>query len=308
MLDIGRASGVGVGSEFTAANAEKGQPVILRVTESGRDRAFFGKRSQSGRGQGCARHGFRTFQVGSGRAGGAACVDVAGEFYRAGNSWPRRRQLRRRASRLVSDPAEEPWTHVLGWDGMNWTLQQAGAASPTVLGGQLTADALKKNLPAGAKLWANLPPPKELAVKLSPGGAASAVQPAKDLAAADYALTGTLTPDGPAYAWYHKNELAAGPPSGAQASGAKDHSPGCSATSQYPVRSNWVDMTGLADLDKGSAALIKYASLLAKVHGWLDLANSPTDASSGDYYTLTMVPAAGGTHGRSDSRRARATN
>jgi hypothetical protein len=27
------------------------------------------------------------------------------------------------------------------------------------------------------------------------------------------------------------------------------------------------------------------------VHGWLDLADSPADASSGDYYTLTMVPA-----------------
>jgi hypothetical protein len=190
---------------------------------------------------------------------------------------------------LVSDPAEEAWTHVLCWDGSNWTLQQAGAPAPTTLGPQLTADALKQHLPAGAKLWANLPPPKELAAKLAPVDPSSAVQTTPDLKGADYALTGTLTADGPAYAWYHKNELAAGPP----ASDAHDHSPGCSATSQYPVRSNWVDLTGLADLENAGLALGRYSSLLAKVHGWLDLANSPADASTGDYYTLTMIPAAG---------------
>jgi hypothetical protein len=190
---------------------------------------------------------------------------------------------------FVSDPAEEPWTHILSWDGKNWTLQKAGEPSPAVLGPQLTSDLLKQHLPASAKLWANLPPPRELAAKLAPADPASAVQLAPEIAGADYALTGTLTADGPAYAWYHKNELAAGPP----ASAAADHSPGCSATSQYPVRTDWVDMTGLADLDRGVTSLGKYASLLAKVHGWLDLANSPADASSADYYTLTMVPATG---------------
>jgi hypothetical protein len=52
-------------------------------------------------------------------------------------------------------------------------------------------------------------------------------------------------------------------------------------------------MTGLADLENGVASLTKYASLLAKVHGWLELANSPADASTGDYYTLAMVPVSG---------------
>ncbi len=192
---------------------------------------------------------------------------------------------------FVSDPAEEPWTHVLCWDGKNWTLQKAGAPSPTILGPQLTAEALKHNLSAGAKLWVNLPPPRELATKLALGDPTSAVQMATDLTGADYALTGTLTPDGPAYAWYHKSEIAAGPPS----STAAPHSPGCSATSQYPVRTDWVDMTGLADLDKATTSLGKYASLLAKVHGWLDLANSPADASAGDYYKLAMLPVTGAT-------------
>ncbi len=42
------------------------------------------------------------------------------------------------------------------------------------LGAPLTADAIKKNLPAGAKLWVNLPPSKELAAKLTPAGTDSA--------------------------------------------------------------------------------------------------------------------------------------
>ena len=48
-------------------------------------------------------------------------------------------------------------------------------------------------------------------------------------------------------------------------------------------------------VDEGGAALNKYASLLAKVHGWLELADSPADASAANYYTLAMVPASGET-------------
>jgi hypothetical protein len=150
---------------------------------------------------------------------------------------------------------------------------------------------LKQHLPASAKLWVNLPPPRELAARLAPADRNSAVETAPDLAGAHYALTGVLTADGPAYAWFHKSELAAGPP----ASGAANHSPGCSATSQYPVRSDWVTIAGASDLDQGGAALNKYASLLAKVHGWLELADSPADASTANYYTLAMVPASGET-------------
>jgi hypothetical protein len=293
MLDVGRASGVGVGSEFTASGANNSQTVTVRVTDlDGIARSSASVVSPAG-----AKVAPGTvFELSKWVPAEQAALHVW--------AWPAsfsEQQILAAAEAITSsgvalviDAAEEPWTHVLVWDGKSWTLQQAGAASPTILGPQLTADALKKNLPAGAKLWANLPPSKELWAKIAPSSATSAVQPAKDLAGADYALTGTLTPDGPAYAWYRKNELAAGPPTGALASGVKDHSPGCSATSQYPVRSDWADMTGLTDLDKASAALNKYAMLLAKVHGWLDLANSPTDASSGGYYTLTMLPATGG--------------
>lgn len=288
-LDIGRVSGVGVGSEFTATTPDgKGQPVVLRVAEL----------------EGIARS---TATVVSPAGAKVAPGDVfeltkwvpAEQAALHVYLWPANfseQQILNVAdaitasgATIVSDPADEPWTHVLCWDGKNWTLQQAGAPSPTILGEQLTDDVLKQHLPTGARLWPNLPPPKELSAKLALGDPQSAVAKASDLASADYALAGTMTADGPAYAWYHKGELAAGPPAAA----TRDHSPGCSATSQYPVRSDWVDMTGLADLDKAVTSLNKYASLLGKVHGWLELANSPADASSGDYYRLAMVPAVG---------------
>jgi len=285
-LDIGRVSGVGVGSEFTAASPDsKGQTVKLRVTDL----------------QGIARSSASVISPAGAKVAAGEVFELT-KWIPAEQAplhiwlWPSNLSIQQVVAAgeiiassgvsLVSDPAEQAWTHVLCWDGSNWTLQQAGAPAPTLLGPQLTADALKQHLPGGAKLWANLPPPKELAAKLAPGDPSSAVQTAADLKGADYALTGTLTADGPAYAWYHKSELAAGPPS----SNAHDHSPGCSATSPYPVRSNWVDLTGLADLDTGVTSLNKYSSLLGKVHGWLDLANSPADASTGNYYTLTMVP------------------
>ncbi len=288
-LDIGRVSGVGVGSEFTATSPDsKGQTVMLRLAEL----------------EGMARSSATVIGPPGAKVAPGDVFELT-KWIPAEQAplhiwlWPSNLSIQDVVNAadtisssgvaLVSDPAEEVWTHVLCWDGKNWTLQQAGAAAPTILGAQLTADALKQHLPAGAKLWANLPPPKQLASRLVPTDPASAVKIAADMAGAEYALTGTATADGPAYAWFHKKELSAGPP----ASVAHDHSPGCSTTSQYPVRSDWVDMTGLADLDEGVTSLNKYASLLAKIHGWLDLASSPADASTGNYYTLMMVPATG---------------
>jgi hypothetical protein len=148
---------------------------------------------------------------------------------------------------------------------------------------------LKPHLPAGARLWVNLPPSRELAATLLRGDSNSAVQSAAGLADAHYALTGALTANGPAYAWFNKGALAAGSP----ASGRPDHSPGCSPTSPYPVRSDWVAAGGADTLEEGGAALSTLVSRLAKVHGWLELAGSPAGASTSDYYSLALVPASG---------------
>jgi hypothetical protein len=117
------------------------------------------------------------------------------------------------------------------------------------------------------------------------------VQTTTGLANAHYALTGVLTPNGPAYAWFHKSELVSGPAPG----GRNDHSPGCSSGSQYPIRSDWVATGNAGILQASATALNTSASLLAKVHGWLELANSPTGTSSLGYYSLALFSASGET-------------
>ncbi|MGB7134620.1 MAG: hypothetical protein WBD46_05005, partial [Acidobacteriaceae bacterium] len=299
MLDVGRVASVGPGSEFSSATANAGgQKILLRV------RALEGiARSQ------------------------AEVVSPAGALVRPGDifemtkwspaesapllvwHWPAnlsQEQIAAAAEQVqamrvasVSDPADEPWTHMLGWDGTNWLLQAAGAGDFVVLGPTLTAKALAQ-VPAGAKVWVNLPPSKELAAQLTPADAHSAVQDANDLASAHYALTGVLTASGPAYAWFHKNELAAGPPT----AGAANHSPGCSATSSYPVRSDWVAMKDASGVAKASGTLNHDATQLAKVHGWLELANSPADGSTGEYYSLELVSGSGAAIGGDQPARA----
>jgi Caspase domain len=288
-LDIGRVSGLGVGSEFTAMVPNvAGQKTVLRITNL----------------NGLARS---SAQIVSPAGAKVAAGDVfeMSKWVPADNPplrvwlWPSNltedqilaaaSQVQASGASLVSDPAEQQWTHILGWDGKQWTLQKAGAPVPVPLGAPLTAEAIRKNLPSDAKLWANLPPSQGLAEKLKPADADSAVQFAASLAAAQYALAGVLTPNGPAYAWYHKSELAAGPPS----PNAPPHSPGCSATSQYPVRTDWVSVSTADTIDPASAKLSNYASLLAKVNGWLQLANSPADASPDEYYSLALIPSTG---------------
>jgi hypothetical protein len=285
-LDIGRASGLGVGSEFTATIANSAGPnVLLRITSL----------------DGLARSSAEIVSPAGAKVSPGDLFELS-KWIPADNPpllvwlWPSNlsedqidaaaAQVQASGAALVSDPAEQQWTHVLSWDGTNWTLQQAGSAAQVTLGAPLTADAIKKNLPAGAKLWVNLPPSQELAAKLKPTGSDSAVQLAGKMSLAHYALTGVLTADGPAYAWYHKSELAAGPPS----PNAPPHSPGCSATSQYPVRTDWVPVGNASAVDAAGNKLNHYSSLLAKVQGWLELANSPADASTDEFYSLTLLP------------------
>jgi hypothetical protein len=129
-----------------------------------------------------------------------------------------------------------------------------------------------------------------VADKLSLHDPQSAVQTAKDFAGANYLLTGVLTENGPAYAWFHKSEFAAGP----RANLKKDHSPGCSSDSPYPVRTDW---TLLDDAAQGEALIKKlndYAQRLGKVHGWLTLQDSANGEAAGGYYSLALVHASDG--------------
>ena len=176
-------------------------------------------------------------------------------------------QIRASGIETVADPAEQPWTYILLWNSDDWILQRAGEKDVIELGWTLTAAALKQHLPAGAKLWANIPPSQELGGKLdlrNPGGK---VQGVSDATLADYVLTGTLTPDGPAWAWYHKVDFDKGSPN----RNAPKHNPGCSSMSDYPVRTRWVPIPDLVGLRDAAGKLNDDAARLAKLAEWLHL-------------------------------------
>jgi hypothetical protein len=290
-LDIGRVSGIGIGSEFVSAKSnEKGQTVRLRVAAlQGITRSSTYVISPSGakvapgeifelaKWNPVESAPLRVWHWPSNLSQGKILAAVA--------------EIKAAGATSVADPAEESWTHILCWDGANWTLQEPGAASLVSLGAPLRAKAIRQHLPAGARLWANLPPSKELVAKLIVDEGNNNVQTTTGLANAHYALTGVLTPNGPAYAWFHKSELVSGPAPG----GRNDHSPGCSSGSQYPIRSDWVATGNAGILQASATALNTSASLLAKVHGWLELANSPTGTSSLGYYSLALFSASGET-------------
>ena len=151
----------------------------------------------------------------------------------------------------ISDPAEEPYTDVLSWNGTAWTLRHTAPDSPAPsghfffsfekkksgpasLGAQISVDALKSHLAPKAKLWVDLPASHELADNLKLGDASSEAQATNALADANYVLAGSMVKGDASYTWIHKNEFASLP----HISAAPDHSPGCSATSPYPVRSD----------------------------------------------------------------------
>jgi hypothetical protein len=161
-----------------------------------------------------------------------------------------------------------------------WILHRIAETSTKHLGSALTAESLKRELRPNARLWANLPPPRELSAKLALKAAGSLVQGVDNMKDADYILAGTLTARGPQWAWYHKVEFALGPHEV-----IKDHSPGCSTHSPYPVSSDWAAVSEPASLPGASSKLNEYAARLAKINGWLNLPGDQS-ASESNYYKL----------------------
>jgi hypothetical protein len=207
-------------------------------------------------------------------------------------------ELRASGVNLVSDPVEQQWNYILDWDGKNWILHRwqnsnsqksegSGAANigAIVLGPTLSRTALQTKLPVDAVLWPNMPPSKELATRLSATGLVDSIRKANSIHEADYVLAGAVSKKGPMYTWIHREEFLNGPP----VTISKNHSPGCSETSPYPVRTEWVDAPDGENVANVSDSLSQTAARLAKVHGWLELSNSPAHASSNNYYRLQFV-------------------
>ncbi len=301
-LDIGTVSGIGPGSEFTAITTKAGAaPIKLRIDKAlgvARSSATIispaGAKVQIGDVFELTRlipgqlNALRFF-IGPANLSTADILAAVSQVKAAGVA-------------TISDPAEEAYTDVLSWNGSAWTLRHTDGPAPSThsffsferkkngpmnLGAQLSADAIKSHLAPTAKLWVDLPASKELASSLQLGDANSEAQPATALADASYVLAGTMVKGAPGYTWFHKNEFATVP----HPSPAPDHSPGCSATSPYPVRSDWVAVADGATTPAAAATLNTYSTRLAKVHGWLQLANNPVaGASESNYYKLVFVP------------------
>ena len=161
-----------------------------------------------------------------------------------------------------------------------WVVHRIVEPSTKRLGSMLTAESLKRELKPNARLWANLPPPQELSAKLALKGQGSLVQGVANMKDADYILAGTLTANGPRWAWYHKAEFALGPHEV-----TKDHSPGCSTHSPYPVSSDWAALPSPASLPDASSRLNEYAARLSKINGWLNLSGDQS-ASESNFYKL----------------------
>ena len=186
----------------------------------------------------------------------------------------------------VEDPVEQEWTDMLLWNGTTWILQHAGADTSTAVGSNLTAEILKRYVVGSdAKVWVNFPPSRELAGAIKLDAPDSAVEGVTDISNASYILVGALNRNGLSWAWLHKSEFLKGPLNKT----ATSHSAGCSDTSRYPVRTDWVGISVSNAAADAAATLNIYASRLAKLHGWLDLAASPTGASSENYYGLAFV-------------------
>jgi hypothetical protein len=284
MLDAGRLAGIGPGSTFVSfGEQDKSKQVELKVTAL----------------QGVARSKASVVAPANARV-------VPGQVFELDKwvptpsdplhfwTWPAGLkqadllasldEVRASGVAVVNDPAEQAWTHIVSWDGTNWNLQRTGDSKIVALGPKLAAAVLKKSVPAGAKVWINLPPSQELVATLTLHDENSMVQGVDNVEGSDYVLAGSISESGPAWAWYHKAEFQKGPPDAS----AAPHSPGCSTTSNYPVRTDWVTIADAASVAEGADKLNEYATRLAKLAGWIRLPSSP-DTSGDDFYRLGFL-------------------
>jgi len=297
VLDVGPAADVGPGSEFTSINSSSGVKTVLRVTDAlslARSNAVVVSPANAKvkptdlfeltKWMPAPRPEVK-FYAGPGNLS-LAQIQVAAAV------------LKDSKLALVNDPSANAWTHIITWNGSAWAVQakkaqaagklDARKAPPVVtLGETLTAEALKKNVPASATVWFNPPLPSEMISGLLTDKD-SAAQPTSKADEALYVAAGVQNAKGLAYAWYERGDYEADvqTPAG--------YGAGCSPNSPYPLRTEWVSMSlqGLGDPDAPvptTASLLNDAAVkLAKLNGWLKLQSAVTGAQ--DFpYTLTLV-------------------
>jgi hypothetical protein len=281
LLDVGKITDIGEGTEFTeGAGAKK---TVLRVTEySGVERSIaqvvsgpkVNAKDVVTRMTWVPAPGPRfNFFAGPANLSSAEIQSAFSIIQKTGLA-------------LVPDPSVDRWTHILFWDGKNWSVQahgSSGSAAKTTrpavmtIGPTLTEEVLRTKVPSDAILWFDAPLPKELSALPDLQTDASAARITMERSEAAYVAVGSPSGDGMRYAWYERGAFEN------DVQTTKGASEGCSPNSPYPVRTNWINLNVAAATDESPAsgpvgALTASAKQLAKLHSWLSLQSAATDA------------------------------
>jgi hypothetical protein len=290
VLDIGSASDIGVGSEFTLVTAINGVRPVLRVTEPigfARSRAIVASPdgatvkakdiAQLTKWVPAERPILNVYAMPSNLAAAQIEKDLS--------------TIRAASFKLIADPSNESWTQHVFWDGTKWIAQpvttrtpagQVKVEKPVILGAVLTASALKK-LPAASIVWFDVPLPKEFGAALLPpvpeGQPPRAAAATNDRSQAVYTLAGAPTATGAQYAWFKRTELDDG------VRAPKDIAPGCNPNSSFPLRTDWILS---AAANSTGQALTDLAVQLARLNGWLHLESSSLSGQTGFPYQLVL--------------------
>jgi hypothetical protein len=290
VLDVGKIADVGIGTEFVEGSA--GKQTVLRVKDfQGIDRSI--AEQVSGPKAKAKDIVTRTTWVPAPRpefrfyAGpaGLAFADVQSALS----------IVRGSGINLVADPSVDPWTHIVFWNGANWVLQAHGSANAAaevqrppvvVLGPTLTVATLKKNVPSAAVVWFDAPLPKEFGAMPALRDKASSATLTEDREKASYVAVSAPSEEGLRYAWYERGDFD----NDVQTS--QGFSTGCSPTSAYPLRTDWVavgDAAKTTEVGQSDpvAQLTTAAQRLAKLNSWLTLQTAATDADPFGY-TLAL--------------------
>jgi metacaspase-1 len=171
----------------------------------------------------------------------------------------------------VDNPAQQPPTHTLVWNGTSWLLYSADSLfAPVDLGATLVSGSVLANVanPKQARFFLQAPPPSELLARLVIGkGETAAIQVTNTSQAdATYALAGALRGKELAYFWLRTEKTG----------------------EQFPPLSTQIPVSDLAIVD----TLTEDIRTLDRVAGWLTL-SAAGDISPPFPYRLVLKKVGG---------------
>ena len=182
----------------------------------------------------------------------------------------------------VNDPTVESPTHILSWNGTEWTLTSSGASQG--LGRTPSQQQVEQTLGSAkpVKLFLSLPPSAELAAALKTAMAEEnqAVEIALQPQDATYLLMGHLSADAEPkleYAWVLPNTLkddSYTPPPGPRSADQQ----GTVSPPVLPPRTDWV-AGGAEEAPRAATQLHDFALRIERLQGWLQLPSPPDDGA-----------------------------